>query len=255
MTQRPAVLDGVLLAVGTLSAVRVPAPSRIDRRVAGYAMSLAPLAVVALGAVVTGIGLLGREWDVPAYATAVLAVAALALGTRILHIDGLSDVADGLTASYDPARSLEVMRGGTSGPAGVVATVLVIGLQVAALGPLLSSTGGALAAGIAVCAARGALAIGCVAGVASARTDGLGATVAGTVPRLVVVLVWLAVAAVLWLPAGWSGPLAATLAAAAVGLVLHRCVARFGGITGDVLGACVEIAFAVLVLVLAAGMR
>lgn len=36
-------LDGLKLAFGTLTAIPVPAPSHIDRPVAGRAMALAPL--------------------------------------------------------------------------------------------------------------------------------------------------------------------------------------------------------------------
>ena len=40
--------DAWLLATGTLTAVRVPPPSHVDRSVAGLAMVLAPLAVLPL---------------------------------------------------------------------------------------------------------------------------------------------------------------------------------------------------------------
>ncbi len=40
--------DGWLLATGTLTVLRVPPPTVVDRRVAGTAMTLAPLAVLPL---------------------------------------------------------------------------------------------------------------------------------------------------------------------------------------------------------------
>ena len=98
------------MAVGTLTVLRLPPPRRVDPQVAGRAMLRAPLAVLPLGAAVTGLLLVTAETGVPPLARGLLAVALLALGTRALHWDGLSDVADGLTASYDPQRSLAVMR-------------------------------------------------------------------------------------------------------------------------------------------------
>jgi adenosylcobinamide-GDP ribazoletransferase len=47
--------------------------------------------------------------------------------------------------------------------------------------------------------------------------------------------------------------LALTLAQLAAGALLHRCLRRFGGVTGDVLGALVETAALAALLVLALG--
>lgn len=256
------VRDALLLAVGTLSALRVPAPRVVDRRVAGLAMVLAPLAVLPLGVLVVGVLVLGRENGLPPLATGLLAVGVLALGTRALHWDGLSDVADGLTASYSPARSLEVMRTGTSGPAGTLAVVLVVGLQAVGFGALTlaPSVAGCLLAGAAVLVSRCSLATACARPVPSARAEGLGATVAGTVPVAAAALSWVVGAALLaalahpiFVATGawWRAAAAAVLAAVAVLAVVRRCTRRLGGITGDVLGAGVEVALAVLLLVLA----
>ncbi|MDO3395532.1 adenosylcobinamide-GDP ribazoletransferase [Nocardioides cremeus] len=240
--------DAWLLAVGTLTAVRVPPPGAVTPRVAGAAMVLAPLAVLPLGGAVLLVGLLGVGLGLPPLVTALLALAAVAAGTRALHWDGLSDVADGLVASYDRERSLAVMRTGTSGPAGVVTTVLALGVQAAASAALMTSARGAVTAAVLVCLSRAALVLCCVRGVPGARDDGLGASYAGTVRPVVALAVWLGVGLLAALVAGWGGVAGAGLALLVVGALVHRVVRRLGGVTGDVLGAAVELALAALLV-------
>ncbi|WP_338087794.1 adenosylcobinamide-GDP ribazoletransferase [Nocardioides lijunqiniae] len=226
-------MDAWRLAVGTLTALPVAAPSRVDRRTAGHAMLLAPLAVLPLGALVAGLLLLGDLAGLPPLAVAVVAVGALAAGSRALHWDGLSDVADGLTASYDPERSLAVMKSGTSGPAGVVATVVVLGVQVAALAPLGTTARGALLAGLLVCLSRCALWIVCCTAVPAARADGLGVTYTRTVTLPVAVV---------------GGVLLSGVGGLVVLALVRRTVRRLGGVTGDVFGAGIELALATTLL-------
>ena len=243
--------DAWLLATGTLTAVRVPPPSRVDRPVAGLAMVLAPLAVLPIAVVAAVVVLLGDRLGLAPLATAYVVLLALALGTRAFHWDGLADTADGLTASYSPERSLEVMRTGPVGPAGVVAVVLVAGLQAAALASVIRHEHGWLAVGLLVCASRACLAIACVSGVPAARTDGLGAPHVGSVP-VVGALLSLAVTILLVASAGsalgsvWPAVIGLLLMLTAVVALVFRCVRRLGGITGDVLVAAVEVSLAVL---------
>jgi len=78
--------------------------------------------------------------------------------------------------------------------------------------------------------------------------------VAGTVPTVValagaVVVALVAVPAVPGRP--WQGPLAVATGLAAALLLTRHAVRRLGGVTGDVLGACVEVAASVSYVVLA----
>lgn len=245
--------DAWLLATGTLTAVRVPPPGRVDRPVAGLAMLLAPLAVLPLGLVAAAVVLVAGWSGLPPLATAYVVLLALALGTRAFHWDGLADTADGLTASYSPARSLEVMRTGPVGPAGVVAVVLVAGLQAAGLAAVVRHDHGWWVVGLLVCASRVALAVACVRGVPAARADGLGVTHVGAVPVVAAVASLLLCGVVLGLAghgigSTWSLLAGLVVMAGVVLALLLRCVRRLGGITGDVLGAAVEVSFAVLVV-------
>jgi len=223
-------------------------------------MVLAPLAALPLAAALAVVLLLGHWWEMPPLVTALLGIGAVVLGNRAFHLDGLSDVVDGMAASFDRERSLEVMKSGTSGPAGVVAVLLVVGLQVAAVASLAGRAdwgATAVLVGAALCVSRAALPLCCAVGLPPARPDGLGRLYTQTVPRPVVAGVWVAGAvalAFLGIAAGlpwWRGVLAAVVALAAVGVVLARALRRFGGVTGDVFGAGVEVAFAGLLVVLA----
>jgi adenosylcobinamide-GDP ribazoletransferase len=266
--------DALRLAVGTLTVVRVPAPRQVTTRVAGAAMVLAPAVGVVLGlvaaavlAVVDLVG--GRRGPSPLVDLlgAALAVGALALLTRGLHLDGLADTADGLgvkgTDDGARARRLAVMRAPDVGAFGVVSVVLVLVLQVVALATCASAGVGTTAAVSAVAVGRLSITWCCTRTVPSARPDGLGAAVAGSVPWVaagattVVLLLGLAVLG--WVESAGSTTATGSLVVAAIAglvvgaVVLRRCVTRFGGITGDVLGAVVEATMAAVLVVAALG--
>ena len=251
--------DGLALAVGTLTVLRVRGPRSIDASRAAVAMSIAPLAILPAGALLAAIGAGLDLIALPALVTAAAVIAASVLVTRALHVDGLADTVDGLTASYDRERALTVMRTGDVGPSGTAAVVLVLGIQMFAVADLLTRDHGWAAVALAWCCARVALPLMCVRGSPSARPVGLGATVAGAVP--VVALVTVTVAAMIGM-AGvgllvdrpwWQGIAALTAGLLAVAALLLRCRSRLGGITGDVLGAGVEICSAILLAGLSAG--
>lgn len=249
--------DSWRLAVGTLTVLRVPAPRSVDRRTAGAAMLIAPLAVLPLGAGVALVLLAGRAAHLPPLVTGLLAVALLVLGTRAFHVDGLSDTVDGLTASYHRERSLAAMRTGTSGPAGGAAVLLVLGLQATSMAWLAGQARGAVLVGVLVCVSRCALALTCLRGVPAARADGLGETYTESVPRPAATLSLLLALVVGGLVTGWAGlswwrgVIAVALGLVVILLLVRRAVRRLGGVTGDVFGAAVELCLATLLVALA----
>jgi len=246
---RAGLLDGVLLSVGTLTAFRVPAPGRVDRRAAAVAMAVAPLTGLLPGGVAWAFSVVVLELGVPNAVAAVLAVGVLALATRGLHLDGLADTADGFASGHDRERALTVMRRGDTGPAGAATLALVLYLQAVGLTFAFGRHGAVAVLVVAVCG-RAALTVACARGVPSARADGLGATVAGSVPVVAAVAVAATVTAAAWLVLGVAGATAAGVALLAGAAMAWRAVRRFGGITGDVLGACVEAATAAALVVL-----
>ena len=192
----------------------------------------------------------------PQIMAGLFVVGALAVGTRALHLDGLADTADGLGGGWSPQRSLAIMKRGNVGPFGVVTLIVVLAIQAVAFGTISHSIRGSVAGAAAICCSRAALAIVCRQGVPAARKSGLGVAVAGSVPVLAAALSWTAVIGTMVLAAAllgrwWCGLIAAALAAAAVLILVRVCLRRLGGVTGDVMGASIEIALTLLLVCLA----
>ena len=108
---------------------RVPLGRRVRVNATDVARSLAwlPLVGTALGGAIAlaARGLEGRLDDGPA---AVLIVAAWALATGAIHLDGLADSADALGGG-DRERRLAIMRDSQIGSFGALALVLVVVLK------------------------------------------------------------------------------------------------------------------------------
>ena len=243
--------DSWRLSAGTFLVLPVEPPTRVDRVVAEGAMVLAPVTALPAGLVWTVLAVGAQKELLSPLVAAVLALVTTALLSRAMHLDGLADLADGLTSGPDRSRALEVMKKGDTGPAGAAALVLVLLLQAAALGALLGSPAGAALAVIAVVSSRLAPAVACRRGVPAARPGGLGAAVAGTVRpfSLLAAVVGVVLAGAVTLAILDAGPYAAGFVVGAAllsaWLVTHHAVRRLGGVTGDVIGAAIEVSLAV----------
>ena len=210
---------------------------------------LFPLVGAGIGALVGGVAV-GLDSRLGILLAAALAVAVEALVTGAIHLDALADTADGLGAPTRE-RALEIMREPTIGSFGATALGLDLLVKTAALAALLDGPDPVLATLAAFALGRAApLALSWALPYARAE-GGLGASLE-RVPWLAAGLllgIGVAIAALgvrgLWLAAGAAGTVLV------VGLVARR---RLGGVTGDVLGAAVELA-TILGLVAAAATR
>ncbi|MFF1375524.1 adenosylcobinamide-GDP ribazoletransferase [Streptomyces sp. NPDC058308] len=253
--------DGIRFAFGTLTALPVRV-TRWDRDAARAGLQCAPLAGLVTGLCAAALGgaltLLGAGPLLAAVATAAVPAAL----TRGLHLDGLADTADGLGSARPAEDALRIMKQSDIGPFGVITLLFVLLAQVAVLFQLYEASWlrGAVAAVVSATAARLALTLAARDGVPPARPEGLGAAVAGVVPRgraLGVAAVVVCGAAAVGVPLGAAdavrGAVAVVLALGTAELLLRHCVRRFGGVTGDVFGGLAETAATASLVVLALG--
>lgn len=244
--------DAWRLAIGTLTRFPVRAPSVVDRTVAGRAMGLAPIAGALLALiclpVLLALDLIGSDSTHPAL-TSTLVIALLAALTRAMHLDGIADTADALGSGRPASEALDIARRSDIGPFGVVTLVFTLLLQIVALALCIESGVGLVALALALIGSRIALTWACTPLVPAARPDGLGAMVAGTVPVWIAAIWTVALlAACAFSPMLVGATVVGALGAGGVLLVARR---RLGGVTGDVLGAVIEVTFTAILVALA----
>ncbi|MDQ1713382.1 MAG: adenosylcobinamide-GDP ribazoletransferase [Frankiaceae bacterium] len=256
-------IRGVRLSFSLLTAWRVdvPPPTLADARVA---MAFAPVVGFVIGAVAAFVTWAVRDltaYDASPVFAGVCAIGTIAVATRALHLDGLADTADGLGSLRGPEEAIALMKQGTVGPFGVVVLVLVLLTQVGAYAASVTIGRATIALVFAVITGRLAATMSVTPRTPVFDVGGLGALVDGSVPS--------------WLAWGWAvvvtagafaggnlddrrglgGGLHAALAVvaglAAAHVLRARAVRRFGGVNGDVLGAQVEVATMVTLIVFA----
>jgi adenosylcobinamide-GDP ribazoletransferase len=181
-------------------------------------------------------------------------VAAWALSTRLLHWDGLADVADGFWGSHDRARRLEIMSDSHTGAFGATAITLVALIEVSAIATVISAPHEVPLLFVPVFARASATAAAWFG--KPARPGGLGRSVMGrpTLPSVVVACLTVGAAALLCeFTFRWEGVVIALLGIVLALSIPHLLSRRFGGVTGDVMGASVLLTETLLLIAFALG--
>ena len=224
--------DDLLAALQFLTVV--PVRQQFDPAIVGRSQRAFPLVGVLLG-----LGLWGLAVSLPAAApvVAILILLLWILVTGGLHLDGLADSADAWAAGRgDPARALDVMRDPRCGPMAVSTLVIVLlGKWVAIVALLEADAAFALIAAPTL-ARSGVLLL--FASTPYARDSGLGSpylqhydATAGLIAAL------LGVGLGLLLAGFWATVIALIVLAA----LRHLMLKAVGGMTGDTLGASIEL--------------
>jgi adenosylcobinamide-GDP ribazoletransferase len=239
-------LRALLAALSFLTRVPVPRRVPLDGDDVARAGPAFPVIGAGIGAAVGAIAAALAPTLTPLLATAI-ALGAGALLTGALHLDALADTADALGADSRD-RALQIMREPTVGAFGVVAVAIDLLVRAAALNALvghhrvvrLALAAGALSRVVPVLMA---------AALGYARSGGGTGMALTRGSRLLAVLAAAVAAGIAVLAAGGDGAVLVGVTAGlavAFGLVLRRAL---GGVTGDTLGAALELSETVALVI------
>ncbi len=249
-------MSGFRLMAPVLESLALLTVLPVGRRPVGLPTGGVALAFPLVGGMVGGL-LAGADWLLgrllPEGPRSALVVAAWAGITGALHLDGLADTADGLWVSGDRTRRLEAMadpRLGAFGAVAVIALLLVKWSSLAALDGRLRLGALLLTPALARAAVLLPMAL-----LPPARGVGMGATTASGLTLVAAVAANSALAALALLPFFPWGPALALGGATAAMAVAILALRRLGGITGDVLGAGIELAEATVLVLCATSVR
>ncbi len=230
---------------------RLPVPGRwvgdVTEALQGKAVVMYPLVGLLIGGLLYGLDAV-LLLVFPTSADFLICAVLLLLWVMLsggLHLDGLSDSADAWLGGFgDRDKSLRIMKDPHSGPAGVIAIVLILLMKWSALVSIVDDAWWLLFAPL----------LGRVAVVVLflttpyVRADGLGAAAATHLPR---VGVWISIVASVILVTALQPQAAAIVLPLVfmVGWLMRRMMLqRLGGMTGDTAGALIEVIELVVLL-------
>ena len=233
---------GLFSALRFLTRLPVPATST-----SGFGAAVFPLVGLLLGWFSVAIDMLLGGLDPGIRNVAILAFGALVTGA--LHYDGLADTLDALGGSSVDDR-LRIMRDGSVGTFAVLGLVFVVAAELASLAAVSADLRwSALVA--APVAGRSAMLLTAF-GAKPARSEGLGAEFVRALGAREVTVASTTAIVLLIALSGTVGIVAGLLVAAASYTLRAMATKRFGGVTGDVLGASGKISEALVLLLFAA---
>ena len=227
-----------LIAFQFLTIVPLPFTVRCEEEDLGRSMTFFPLVGLAIGALLAGADFLLAPF-LPRGVSDLILVVLLSVVTGGLHLDGLSDVCDGLAARGSRERFLDVMKDSRVGAVGAVALVLGLGVKYQALlaVPLDCKREVLLFFPMVARFAQVQMTVGAK----RARTDGLGSLFVGGAELTQFILSYAFTLGAGYLLLGMNGLYCTLLLYFLTWGIKYWSHKRLGGITGDVIGCASEL--------------
>ena len=213
----------------------------------GQSLLFYPLIGLMIGAILFAIAMLLHALPVILLSSLILVVWIWLTGG--LHLDGLADTADAWVGGFgNKERTLKIMKDPSCGPIGVLSLIILCLIKWSALYVLLEKQ---LYSALFLFPILGRLTpLFLFLTTQYVREKGLGSSIAECIPKKVsVILSALCLAAAAYF--AWVGVLTVMIFIGTLIYLRHKFIQRIGGITGDTVGASIEICEAVSVLSLA----
>lgn len=237
-------------ALRFLTILPFPSGRSCEEKLTAGAVFFFPVVGLVIGFVAMGVLAVCRMLFPPLLA-AVLAVLTLLKISGGLHMDGLSDTADGFFSCRSREKMLEIMRDSRVGAMGVMAIVAALLIKTASLASMPQTT--AIKAVLLMpLAGRCAIVIN-MAFLTYAREEGLAGVFCQRRPIAAALLGFLLFICSSYIILRGVGLAAVLGTLAGNGMFVWYCSRKIGGFTGDTLGAASELAEVFTGLVLAAG--
>jgi adenosylcobinamide-GDP ribazoletransferase len=231
-------VTGLVVAARYLTIVPIPGAAPGRASAFGGAAVWFPVVGLGLGAVLVGVERV-TALLFPSLLAGLLTVTAWKLLTGGLHLDGLADSLDGL-AGRDPAHRLAIMCDSRIGAFGAIGLILVLLLEIVAVAELPPGLRGrALLVVPVIARATPPLLVRLFP---PARSEGFGAAFSASVDRWTASIALSFALAVALATLQALGALVFAVSVASALAIAWFIVTRISGITGDVLGAAIEIA-------------
>ena len=227
-----------LIAVRFLTRLPLPSSGAGTEHDVGRSLLFYPVVGLIIGVLLLAAGVLTSHVDPDLRAALVLAVWVTLTGA--LHLDGLADTIDAWVGGLGSReRTLAIMKDPCSGPAAVVALVLVLLIKFAALKELLTQNDAAVLLLAPIIARTSVLALFLMT--PYVRPGGIGTALARNLPRRATLVVVTGAVVVMALLGGRVA--IGSLSAAALLFIGLRgwMIRRIDGITGDTAGALGEL--------------
>jgi adenosylcobinamide-GDP ribazoletransferase len=242
-------MSSFLLAFQFLTVIPLKVKN-VDEKKLARAVVYFPLVGLFIGSVLLGINYIASVLNFPSFTSSVILVVALIAITGGMHLDGLTDTADAFLSGKSKDEMLEIMRDPHIGVMGVVSIISVILLKIG----LLASLGGQLkiTALLLMCLLSRWSVVLAMFLFPYARREGKAKIFIQGMSRRIFILSLIAV--LLFSFAVWQikGLIALLMAAGFVYLFGKLSERKIGGITGDTLGATIELTEVITLLIVCA---